>query len=326
MPILAKPSTGEGALDPIKRKNFYKGRSNVVYDIDGSSCGMDERLIEAIRTAVRAKMESRSLEIPRLPAAAGRILQLSQEPEVQVRSVTEAVMGDPVLAARVLTLANAAAHGTQVKSLHAAIMRLGLKKLRDLVFAESIQTKVFPARAYRELLEQSWQLSLAAAVACEVIATVGGLARDGAFLVGLLHDIGKPTLVHTILEYERKNNGHAMGEELVEIVLSQLHEEIGAYVLEQWKLPEDTVEAARAHHRYQENASTPSHRIIYAANLICQHLGIGDVQRDVPFNLERAFLDLGLAEQSKIDTILQTVTQEFEMLMTGFGERTPART
>jgi putative nucleotidyltransferase with HDIG domain len=313
-------------VQPTKRKNFYKGRSNVVYNIDGATCGMDERLVDAIRTAVRSKMEKRSLEIPRLPQVAGRILQLSQDPDVQVRDVTEAVMSDPVLAARVLGLANAAANGGRVESLDAAILRLGLKKLRDLVFAESMQAKVFPARAYRSLLEPSWRLSLGAAVACEAIAKAVGADREGAFLLGLLHEIGKPTLVQTILEYERRNEGRSMGEELVEIVLSQLHEEIGAYVLEQWGMPEPVVEAARAHHRYQESPSaSPAHRLIYAANLVCRHLGIGEEQCGIAFNLERCFLDLKLSDLDRVTPILEAVSRDVESLLAAFDGKAAAR-
>lgn len=315
-------------MDPAKRKNHYndKRRENVVYNIDGASCGMDERLIEAIRAAVRTKMERRALEIPRLPRVAGRILQLAQDPNVSVKDVTEAVMSDAVLATRVLSLANAAEHGVSVKGLHAAILRLGLKKLRDLVFAESIQSKVFSARSYRALLEQSWRISLGAAVACEAIAKSVGAEREGAFLMGLLHDIGKPTLVYTILEYERKNENRAMGEELVEIVLSQLHEEFGGYVLEEWGMPEAAVQAARAHHRYKEAANgSRAHQIIYAANLVCQQLGVGEVQRDVPFNLERVFVDLGLSDRDRVEKILETVSRDLEHLMAGFGAQAPIR-
>ena len=313
-------------MDGAKRKNFYKGRSNVVYNIDGASCGMDERLVDAIREAVRVKMERKALEIPRLPHVAARILQLSQNPDVQIKNVTETVVSDPVLAARVLSLANAAAHGGGVKSLDAAILRLGLRKLRDLVFAESMQAKVFPARAYRGLLEQSWRLSLGAAVAGEAIAKAVGQEREAAFLQGLLHEIGKPTLVQVILEYERKNEGRAMGEELVELALSQLHEEIGAYVLEQWGMHSGIVEAARAHHRYNDSAdASPAHRIIYAANLVCRHLGVGEPQSSVAFNLERVFLDLKLSELEKVDRLLESISRDLESLLAGFGEKTPAR-
>lgn len=303
-----------------KPKSYFKGPSNVVYNIDGTSCGLDERLVDAIRASLHERMQKRSLDIPRLPTVAGKILELAQDPDVEVSRVTKTIVSDPVLAARVLKLANAAANGAPVTALEPAIMRLGLTKLRDLVFAESMQAKVFPARGYRSLLEPSWRLSLGAAIACEALSVVTGLEREGAFLMGLLHDIGKPTLVTTILEYERKNGGKPIGEELVELVLSQLHEEIGAYVLQQWEMPEAFVVAARAHHRYDESRSaTPAHRLIYSANLVCEHLGVGDVDRTVSFNIERVFMDLGQPVLDQMDGIVQSVSTDLEKLLAGFG-------
>jgi len=301
-------------------RKYFKGRSNVVYDIDGASYGMDDRLVEAIRASIRARVEKGTLVIPRLPKVAGRILQLSQDPDVQIQAVGDVVKGDPQLATRVLALANAAAFGGggEVKNLNTAITRLGMRKLRDLVFAESMQTKVFPSRAYIRLVEQSWRLSLGAAVACEAIAKVTSLERDEAFLIGLLHDIGKPTLVNAILEFERKNDGRSLGEELVDLVLSQLHEEIGAYVLEQWKMSPSIVEAARDHHRYQGGASKPPHRMIHLTNLVCEHLGVGNEQRDVSFNLEAVTGDLGL-DLPRMEKIVEEVSGGLEGLLAGFG-------
>lgn len=303
-----------------KPKSYYKGPSNVVYNIDGTSCGLDEGLVDAIRSSLRERMQKQSLDIPRLPTVAGQLLELAQDPDVEVFQVTKAISSDPVLAARVLKLANAAANGQTVRGLEPAIMRLGLRKLRDLVFAESMQAKVFPARAYRSLLEPSWRLSLGAAIACEALSQATGLERESAFLMGLLHDIGKPTLVTTIMEYERKNGGKPIGEELVELVLSQLHEEIGAYVLEQWSMPEALVAAARSHHRYDDSRSAPpAHRLIYSANLVCEHLGVGDVERTVSFNLERVFLDLGQPILDRMDGIVESVSRDLERLLAGFG-------
>lgn len=307
-------------------KSYYKGPSNVVYNIDGTSCGLDEKLVDAIRESLRQRMAAKSLEIPRLPTVAGRILQLAQDPDVQVTQVTNVVISDPVLAARVLKVANAAANGKPVKGLEPAIMRLGLRKLRDIVFAESMQAKVFPARAYRSLLEPSWRVSLGCAITCEILSKLTGKERDAAFLMGLLHDIGKPTLVTTIMEYERKNDGTPVGEELVELVLSQLHEEIGAYVLEQWNMPESMVAAARLHHRYDEaRGAGDAHRLIRAANMICEHLGVGGEAEGVSFSVERVFLDLGDPVLGKIDAILEAVSRDLETLLAGFGESVPER-
>lgn len=306
----------------MEKRKYFKGPANVVYNIDGSSYGMDDSLVDAIRASIRSKVQAGSLVIPRLPQVAGRILQLAQNPDAPVREVTAAIMSDPGLATRVLSIANSAAYGSagRVEDLTSALTRLGTKSVCNIVFTESMQTKVFPARAYRELLEQSWKLSLGSAIACEALARVTGLEKAAAFLIGLLHDTGKPTLVNTITEYEKKNNGRALGDELVEIVLTQLHEEIGAYVLEQWGMPVPIVEAARLHHRYTgDNQTKPAQKLMYAANLICRHLGIGEVQDGVSFNLERVFLDLGLTDPTKVEKILETVSRETEAMLQGFG-------
>jgi HD-like signal output (HDOD) protein len=304
-----------------KRNRYFKGPANVVYNIDGSSYGMDDSLVDAIRTSIRGKVQSGTLVIPRLPQVAGRILQLAQDADAPVSEVTKAIMGDPGLAARVLAMANSAAYGGagHVEGLETALTRLGMKTVCNIVFTESVQTKVFPARAYRELLEQSWRLSLGSAIACEALSRVTGLERQAAFLLGLLHDTGKPTLVNTITEYEKKNQGRALGEELVEIVLSQLHEEIGAYVLEQWGMPAPIVEAAGQHHRYAGDQANASHKLIFAANLICKHLGIGDVHEGVAFNLERVFSDLKLTDLARVDKILDAVSKQMESMLAGFG-------
>ncbi|MFN8177617.1 MAG: HDOD domain-containing protein [bacterium] len=312
----------------MEKRKYFKGPANVVYNIDGSSYGMDDSLVDAIRTSIRGKVQSGTLVIPRLPQVAGRILQLAQNPNAPVGEVTKAIMGDPGLAARVLSIANSAAYGgsAHVEGLEAALTRLGMKTVCNIVFTESVQTKVFPARAYRELLEQSWRLSLGSAIACEALSRVTGIERPAAFLVGLLHDTGKPTLVNTITEYEKKNQNRPLGEEMVEIVLSQLHEEIGAYVLEQWGMPTPIVDGARLHSRYAgESQSTPSQRLLYAANLVCRHLGIGDVHDGVSFNLEQVFLDLRLSDLAKMERILEAVQHEMAAMLEGFGSVAAAR-
>jgi HD-like signal output (HDOD) protein len=213
-----------------------------------------------------------------------------------------------------------------VESLESALTRLGMKTVCNIVFTESVQTKVFPARAYRDLLEQSWRLSLGSAIACEALSRVTGLERQAAFLIGLLHDTGKPTLVNTITEYEKKNQNRPLGDEMVEIVLSQLHEEIGAYVLEKWGMPAPIVEGARLHSRYEgESQSKPAQKLLYAANLVCRHLGIGDVHDGVSFNLEQVFLDLRLTDLAKVEKILEAVQHEMAAMLEGFGSVAVAR-
>jgi HD-like signal output (HDOD) protein len=200
-------------------------------------------------------------------------------------------------------------------------MRLGSRVVQDMVFAESVRMRIFSSRAYRAILEQSWKLSLGTAVACEALSKATGLERDSAFLMGLLHDTGKPVLVGAVAETERQNKGASLGNEVVEILMSQLHEESGAYVLTGWGMSPSVVSAAGAHHRYQGGArATATHRLVHAGNLVCQHLGIGDVQRDIDFSIEHVFADLDLADVDRMSSILDTVTSEVEGMLAGLHE------
>jgi HD-like signal output (HDOD) protein len=311
-----------------ERRKAWRGPSNIVYEIDGASYGMDDRLVEAIRTSIRRRIQARNLEIPRLPRVASQILQLSRNPSTSADEIVRVIVTDPILAGRLMTLANSVAlgGGRPVEGLRPALVRLGLQKVRDLVFAESIRVKIFSCRNYQPILEQSWRLSLGSALACEAMARVTGLERENAFLVGLLHDTGTPVLVSAITEHERRNNNQPLGEEPVEILLSQLHEETGAYVLQDWGMNPAIVAAAATHHRARAGTTgIPAQDLAYAANLICQHLGIGSLQRDVDFTIEHVFQRLGLDDFELISPLLEFVQRELETLVTGLEEDPPTQ-
>ncbi len=304
----------------MQQKKYYRPPSNTVYEIDGASYGLDDTLVEAIRNSIRRRLESKTLEIPRLPHVAGRILELAGNPNTTIDEVVEAISTDPLTVARILTLANSAAYGggSRIEGLESALMRLGSKAVQDMVFAESIRLKIFSTRSYLPLLEQSWRLSLGTALACQALSKATGIEPGSAFLLGLLHETGKPVLVHSVSEYERQNRGHALGSDMVEILMSQLHEEVGAHVLESWGMSPAVVDAAGGHHRYRGAAkSSPAHQLVYAGNLICQHLGIGDVQRDIDFTIQHVFADLKLTDIDRISPLVERVSEEFEHLVTG---------
>lgn len=312
-------------MDP--QKKYYRGPTNTVYDIDGASYGLDDNLVEAIKLSVRNRITAGTLEIPRLPALAGRILEVSRDPNASVDALVKVIITDPSLATRILVIVNSPMYrgATPITGLKPALVRLGLKVVRDMVFTESVRGKVFATKSYRKQIENAWQLSLGSAIACEALSKATGLDREGAFLTGLLHETGTPVLINAVSDFEKRNEGRALGEEIVEILISQLHEEIGAFVLDKWDMPPTIVDAAGGHHRYRAAAnSTAAHRLVYAANRICQHLGIGGQQTDVDFTIEHVFSDLKLDDMDKVSRIIDVITREYEALMGGFGIHTDA--
>jgi len=293
------------------------------YTIDGASYGLDDRLVDAVKSSIDRRLESKTLDVPRLPQVATRILQLANNPNTDVDDIVRAVTTDPLLVTRILNVANSAAYSTgqPVTGLQPAIMRLGSKFVEDVVFSESIRLKIFSARGYRDILQESWRLSLATAVACEAMSQATGLERDSAFLMGLLHDTGKPVLASAIGELEKQNQGRPLGTDTVEILMSQLHEDVGAHVLETWGMSPEIVAAAGAHHFYRgAGKSTPAQQLVHAGNLVCQHLGIGGDQREINFTVEHAFADLKLNDMERMTPILETVVRELEGLMVGLDD------
>jgi HD-like signal output (HDOD) protein len=301
-------------------KKYHRPPANIVYDVDGASYGVDDAIVAAIRDSIRRRLEAKALDLPRLPQVAHRILELSQDPETSLEEIAETISTDAQLATRVLTVANSAAYGggSRIDNLQQALMRLGSQLVKDMVFAESIRMKVFSARSYRQILEQSWRRSLGTAVACDLLGRETGLERESAFLLGLLHDMGTPVLVSAITDHERQNGGRSLGQDIVEILLSQLHEEVGAYVLTHWGMSEAIVAAARDHHHYRgPDRTPPAAALVFAGNLLCRHLGIGQEAAAVEFTLERVFTDLKLAEPGTSARILASLSEQMERITSG---------
>ena len=136
--------------------------------------------------------------------------------------------------------------------------------------------------------------------------------------MGLVHDTGIPVLINAVSEHEKQNRGQSLGEEVVEILITSVHEAVGAHVLEEWGLSEAIVGAARDHHHYRgAERSSPASSLLYAGNLVCRHLGIGLEQNPVAFNLERVFTDLKVGDPEKIGPVLEAVERDFQGMMAG---------
>src|SRR5262249_5630566 len=75
-----------------------------------------------------------------LPASAQRILQLTSDPDVDIKEVGRVLATDPALAAEVMRLANSAAYsrGVAANDLVQAILKLGIGELRQMAGAMAI--------------------------------------------------------------------------------------------------------------------------------------------------------------------------------------------
>jgi HD-like signal output (HDOD) protein len=198
------------------------------------------------------------LDSPKLSTAIGRIDKLPSPPHLYMKlmhaleenedanavEIARLVGSDPAIAAKVLQLCNSAffSTGRAITDLRAAVTRLGIATLRDLVLASEVFAVQTLAPGERNAMQQRALLAsrLAAKMLPQSSAELGATAA-------LLADVGLllPGVRNERLEPAREGDdrpGHA---------------EAGAYLLGLWGLPIPIVEAI-AFHRQPQRSSTRS--------------------------------------------------------------------
>lgn len=125
-------------------------------------------------------------------------LQLAlADPDCHDDEIARKVLGEPLLAARAVALANAAVfrrHGAPpITSARAAVQRLGYRNLYSL--AAAMVVRQFGARirdrALRECAEQLWKFSAhVAAIAYQLARHVTRSDSDTALFAGIMHEAG----------------------------------------------------------------------------------------------------------------------------------------
>lgn len=187
------------------------------------------------------------------PAVAGRVMRVAREADSTVTDMKGVVEQDPVLAGRIVELANSAlfARGVKVDSLRRAIQRLGFRRTRDAAVALALTSLGREATPCATAL---WRHAMQSAEAARVLSE--HLPRDVGsrlFTAALVHDLGRqlmavldePALV-AILDAER--DGHPAVLELERDVFGVDHTTLGAACLRRWSFDDALVDAIASHH------------------------------------------------------------------------------
>ena len=245
------------------------------------------------------------------------MLQLATGPLAGARQLAQLIEQDPSLAAQVLRYANSSLYGYagSVKDVQTAIARvLGFDFVLNLALGLTIGKALRIPQDGPLGLHAFWRHSVYAARLMEVLALqIPGRdrpERGSAYLAGLLQNIGRLVLGHTfrpeffLLNQLAAANPDVRVTELEKSVLGVTHDQIGAWLMESWGMPESLTAAVRFHHDpdYRgEHAVYP--QLLLIANHHLAKLGIGATEDDRPSQFVLDTLGLGdvgvelLAEQ-----------------------------
>lgn len=229
-----------------KQASYGKGRHQI--DSLTTAAVLDPKLIVE---RLRATLASPSYRPPMLPQVALELMQLVRDPDVDFARIRQLVESEPLIAAKVLQLAQSAAHsrGMPITSLEDAITRLGLRALMDLFLQVSMSMRVFRAKGYERPMAELRRHAVVVGNAARSVCRAIGFPDEYAFLCGLLHDVGIAAAI-LILAEEGKRKPNLNFDALAPALL-HVHEEASFTVGRLWELPSDIQLVLQHHHHFR---------------------------------------------------------------------------
>jgi HD-like signal output (HDOD) protein len=192
-----------------------------------------------------AEVSGKRIELPSYPEAAVRVQRKLADPNADANDICRAISTEPVLAARVISMANSAAlnqTGWQVSSLRAAVQRAGFDALRSACFAFAVG-QLRRATAYRAIqkpMTTLWLRNIAAAAGALVLARrFKRVVPDTAMLAGMMSGVGKLYILTRFRKYPALFGDSAR----IAAILTDWHPGVARGILENWGLAEEVVDA-----------------------------------------------------------------------------------
>ena len=205
--------------------------------------------------------------------------------DVSFSKLGDLIEKDTVVAGNILHLVNSALyarHGT-INSVRHALSILGVDKVRNTVLAMSVSRMLNHANTPAGWSMARFNLhSAAAAILSDQLAQhVPTVYPEGAFVAGLLHDVGRlliaiglPTEFGRVLQHYEHSGLSWI--ECEQVLLGFTHAQLSADALAIWEVPEPIQVAVRDHHAppsFRPGQPAPLSCVLNAANQYINSIG-----------------------------------------------------
>lgn len=268
-------------------------------------------------------------DLPAMPHVASKALALASSPDTTAQRLQQVIADDQAMAAHILKVANSALYACSrnIRTLSEAVVMLGFNTIRSLVVTSAAQNMYVSENRTMGLKERLlWEHSIGCAIGCRILVQARHpMLAEEAFLAGLMHDIGKLVLdryagdkFDEVVQMVYNDGQHFSDVE--KELLGFDHAEVGALLVNKWKLSPQLEEAIRFHH-------SPEHftedRLILCyldmANNLCKREGIGFVEGpelDLPALKSNSVLQLSAGElDTHAAALRRTLESEMEIFV-----------
>jgi len=256
-------------------------------------------------------------ELPLFPENISALQNMINNPEIDIADISRSISTDPALTAGLLKLVNSAAFMTnkKVESIHEAVMLVGMRGLRNLLYSYGTQ-KVLGAE--NEKTRVLWQHSYRCAfysyqIAKNILRNKGIL--DDVYIGGILHDMGKiafttvhPELIKNIARFCIEKG---VSQVLFEDMAAGLnHAQLGAKIATKWNFPEVLVEAIAHHHHPSTGKKqyAPVLNTVYLANCLCEY-EVGELTFDQIDPL--VLVEFGIRAEAQLQAVQTKLSAAF---------------
>lgn len=228
----------------------------------------EDSLAGRLLNSVRHRID----ELPILPEMSHKIIGLCADKNASIQDLARLVSQDPVVASRVIQVANSAYYRglSEITAITTACARLGMRTAANT--AQSIaMNNVFRTKESRftESMQVLWRHSVAVAHLSSEIAILLSIPHsEMVYLMGLLHDIGKIALIQTIADAGNEaTKAIRESEEDFYELLDRFHCLVGLHVALRWGLPADFVVGIYYHHSPESAPSRNWKRMAHVVTL-----------------------------------------------------------
>ncbi|MDO8347488.1 MAG: HDOD domain-containing protein [Rugosibacter sp.] len=220
-------------------------------------------------------------QLPALPQVLTRLIRELNNENAQLRDISDLMGQDPALTVKILSVANSSYYGRResISSVEQSISLLGVKVVKLIAVSAAMQQFMnsFSGKDLPDFPE-FWRHSLLTGLMARLLAqSVNYPDPEEAYLAGLLHDVGKLALLAVKTDSYRDilahydDTEHLLKHELLAFGIT--HCEVGALLIERWRMEPLVADAIRHHHdaASQANTATELSKIVLLANALSRN-------------------------------------------------------
>ena len=241
------------------------------------------------KATLRNKIYSKINELPTLPSTIGRLLTLFEDKNSNASLITEVILKDPSLAAKILKVANSAYYGfsQKISDLERAVALLGFNMVKSLAISISVM-KNLPLKNKTSLSgKELWNHSVTVAILMREMGKrlYNEKENEYLFILGLLHDVGLVVFDQFFNEsYQEvtKEADYVDRKDFYKIeqrIIGFDHGETGGILLTRWNFPPIISQSVTGHHHFFEDEPTREIALLKLGDKI-SHI---DTQSEVKF-------------------------------------------